>query len=139
MVGVAAGALKLCGIKLYLYLASNKDGKIWNLNPVAYANWLGLDYAKSGRAVRKAIEDGIADLKTNGYLLKVAEEQYDFSEQFVPSWKLQSEVSTLGTNCSSLASSKEQIVPKELSSSLGTNGSSLESRKEQIVPNLFGF
>ena len=85
------------------YLMSNSDGFEWNMNPSAYAKWLGVDYEKSGRSVRKAIDDGIKDLKDNGYL-KEEKGNYIISEQIVPEWKL-------GTNCSSKASSKEQIVP----------------------------
>lgn len=102
-VGSAAGKLKLCGLKLYLYLMSNSDGFEWNMNPSAYAKWLGVDYEKSGRTVRKAIDDGVKDLIDNGYL-KEDKGNYIISEQIVPEWKL-------GTNCSSKASSKEQIVP----------------------------
>ena len=71
ILGKATGELKLCGLKLYLYLASNKDGYKWTLNPVAYASWMGLDYTKdsTSRAVRKAIQEGISDLIANGYLI----------------------------------------------------------------------
>ena len=47
ILGEAAGELKFCGLKLYLYLASNKDGYKWTLNPSVYADWLGLDYSNS--------------------------------------------------------------------------------------------
>ena len=84
-VGVAAGKLKLCSLKLYLYLMSNSDGFTWNLNPVAYANWLGVDYsnASEARKVRKSINDGIADLKECGFLVG-NEDSYTLSEQIVP-------------------------------------------------------
>lgn len=81
---MAAGELKNCGLKLYLYLAGNKDGFEWTMNPQAYANWLGLDYGKSGRAVRKAITDGIADLVDNGYLRALGDEEYEFLEGKIP-------------------------------------------------------
>lgn len=86
VLGQAVGELKHCGIKMYLYLAGNKNGFSWTLNPVAYASWLGIDYASKGRTVRKAIDDGIADLIENGYVIVVdeAEEKYIFSEQKVP-------------------------------------------------------
>ena len=84
VLGQATGELKLCGLKLYLYLAGNRDGYVWTINPVAYANWMGLDYEKSGRAVRKALNDGVSDLLENGYLRKVGEDKYEFSEQKVP-------------------------------------------------------
>ena len=84
ILGQAAGELKLCGLKLYLYLAGNKDGFKWTLNPVAYANWLGLDYTQNGRAVRKAITDGITDLITHGYLICEDKDIYEFLEQKVP-------------------------------------------------------
>ena len=82
ILGEACGKLKFCGIKLYLYLASNKDNYNWNLNPSVYANWLGVDYAKSGRSVRKAIDDGIQDLIENKYLIEDSnrEGHYQFYE-----------------------------------------------------------
>lgn len=83
VLGQAAGGLKLSGLKLYLYLCGNKDGFVWELNPVAYANWLGVDYNTKGRGVRKAIDEGIEDLKSNK-LLKIIdekEEKYQFFEE----------------------------------------------------------
>lgn len=86
VLGKAAGELKLCGLKLYLYLAGNKDGYKWTLNPAAYANWLGLDYANAStaRAVRKAINDGISDLVEKGYLIAIDDNNFKFMEQKVP-------------------------------------------------------
>jgi hypothetical protein len=54
------------------------------LNPAAYANWLNIDYSSKGRSVRKAIDDGVADLVANGFLRQVGDSQYEFSEQIVP-------------------------------------------------------
>ena len=86
--GEAVGNLKFCGLKLYLYLSSNKDGMNWTLNPSVFAEWLGVDYsnASQARSVRKIISDGIEDLTVNGYLQLVEneEEKYTFSEQKVP-------------------------------------------------------
>ena len=86
ILGQAVGDLKYSGLKLYLYLASNKDGFNWTLNPQAYANWLGIDYEVSGRTVRKAITDGLADLIAQGYVEVIDEkaETYRFLEQKVP-------------------------------------------------------
>jgi hypothetical protein len=86
VLGKASGELKLCGLKLYLYLAGNKDGYKWTLNPTAYANWLGLDYANAStaRAVRKAINDGIADLIEKGYLIAIDSNNFEFMEQKIP-------------------------------------------------------
>ena len=151
-IGTATGCLKHCGLKLYLYLMSNSDGFVWNLNPVAFANWLGADYsnASEARKVRKIISDGVADLKVNGFLKDDGLDSYIISEQFVPEWL----DSDLGTNCSTQASSKEQIVPKVLKekvvvqeqfvpkiqgSSLGTKSSEVEAEKEKNVPNCYGF
>ena len=69
-VGNASGCLKHCGLKLYLYLMSNSNGFTWNMNPSAFANWLGADYsnASEARKVRKTISDGIEDLKEHGFL-----------------------------------------------------------------------
>lgn len=151
-VGSAAGCLKPCGLKLYLYLMSNSDGFTWNMNPVAFANWLGVDYsnASEARKVRKIISDGITDLKGNGFLKGEEMDCYAISEQIVPEWLS----SNLGTNCSTQESSKEQIVPKVLKekvdvqeqivpevlgSSLGTNCSAVDAEKEKIVPKYYGF
>lgn len=84
--GIAAGELKPCGLKLYLYLAGNQDGFVWTLNPVAYASWLGLDYndSSTSRAVRKNINDGVSDLIEKGYLRQVIKDKFEFLEQKVP-------------------------------------------------------
>ena len=105
VLGQASGKLKLCGLKLYLYLCSNKDGFTWTLNPSAYADWLGVDYQSKGRTVRKAIDEGIADLIENGYMIVVdsKEEIYRFLEQKVP--KKESQIK--------IEEKVEQIVPKK--------------------------
>lgn len=99
--GQASGELKHCGLKLYLYLSGNRDGFTWTLNPSAYASWLGMDYSSKGRTVRKAIDDGIADLIENGYLEVISEDDeiYKFLEQKVPKIEEQPKM--------------EQIVPKK--------------------------
>lgn len=81
--GTAVGELKHCGLKLYLYLAGNKNGSYWTLNPSVYATWLGKNYddASSSRAVRKAINDGIDDLIARGYLQKMDDNHFIFVEQ----------------------------------------------------------
>ena len=151
-IGSASGCLKHCGLKLYLYLMSNSDGFTWNMNPVAFANWLGADYsnASEARKVRKTISDGILDLRENGFLKEDGLDAYVISEQIVPEWL----GSSLGTKSSTQESSKEQIVPKMVevkiatseqivpekhSSSLGTNCSGKSAQKEQIVPDCHGF
>ena len=63
-----------------------------------YANWLGVDYEKSGRTVRKAINDGISDLIENKYLIQEGKNHYEFYEG--------------GT-----AEKKEQKIPKNYCSS----------------------
>lgn len=74
--GQATGSLTLNG----LYLAGNTNNFVWTMNPTAYANWLGKDYSRASeaRAVRKAIDAGINDLKNNNYLVETAEGKYDF-------------------------------------------------------------
>lgn len=87
--GLAAGTLKFCGLKLYLYLAGNKDGVTWTVNPSVFAEWLGMDYknATQARAARKVLQEGTQDLIENGYLEVIGEEKYKFSEQKVPEKK----------------------------------------------------
>jgi predicted 3-demethylubiquinone-9 3-methyltransferase (glyoxalase superfamily) len=130
----------------------NSDGFTWNMNPVAFANWLGVDYsdASEARKVRKIISDGIKDLKECGFLSEIEKDKYDISEQIVPEWLN----SNLGTKSSTQVSSKEQIVPKMVEvksitseqivpekhgSSLGTKSSEKSAQKEQIVPDCHGF
>lgn len=84
-VGSAAGKLKFCGLKLYLYLMSNSDGYTWTMNPSAYAKWLGIDYKVSGRSVRKAIDDGVKDLIENGFI-REENGTLVISEQIVPKY-----------------------------------------------------
>ena len=40
--GEALGKLNTAGIRAYLYLAHNTNGKPWTYNSTAYANWLGM-------------------------------------------------------------------------------------------------
>ncbi len=151
-VGPALDKLKFCSVKLYLYLMCNSDGFSWNMNPTAFANWMGIDYSNpsEARRVRRIITDGIADLKKLGYLRELGEDSYEISEQIVPEWLN----SNLGTKSSSVESLKEQIVPKMVevknitseqfvpekhSSSLGTNCSESGAQKEQFVPDYHGF
>lgn len=151
-VGIAVGKLKYCSMKLYLYLMCNSDGFTWNMNPAAFASWMGVDYsnASEARKVRRIIADGVEDLKECGFLIEVENGKYVISEQIVP----KELSSNLGTNCSTLESSKEKIVPKLLEekvdvqdeivpkiqgSSLGTNCSDEDAQKEKIVPNCHGF
>ena len=88
---------------MYLYLSGNRDGFSWTLNPSAYADWLGIDYVAKGRTVRKAIDEGIADLIENGYLEIIEEEKYRFLEQKVP--KIDDEIE--------INENLEQKVPKK--------------------------
>lgn len=122
-IGEATGRLKFCGLKLYLYLMGNSDGFTWNMNPVAFANWLKIDYnnASEARKVRKIISDGIVDLKENGLLKEEGMDSYVISEQIVPEW---------------LDSVQEQNVPKSMGSSLGTKSS---TDMEQNVLKLYDF
>lgn len=78
--GKASGELKLSGLRLYLYLAGNKDGMRWTVNPSVYASWLGEDYNQKGRAIRKSMNDGISDLIEHGYLVQIDEDVYEFRE-----------------------------------------------------------
>ena len=82
--GAAAGSLKLCGLKVYLYLSSSRDEVNQALKPSTFADWLGADYSNTSqaRAVRKIINDGIDDLIANGYVV-VSDEKYEFSVQKV--------------------------------------------------------
>lgn len=69
--GKAMGSLKLCGVRVYLYLCGNKDGYNWNLNPTAFANWLGVE---KSRGTDKTLTDGIANLLEYKYLKKIEED-----------------------------------------------------------------
>lgn len=114
--GQATGSLTLNGLRLYLYLAGNTNNFVWTMNPTAYANWLGKDYSKASeaRAVRKAIDAGINDLKNNNYLVETAEGKYDFydncndfPEQKVLKGQVVIQKQIIGN------SKMEQKVPKE--------------------------
>lgn len=135
--GMALGKLKYCSMKVYLYLMCNSDGFTWNMNPTAFANWMGIDYsdASEARKVRRIITDGIADLKEFGFLKEIGKDSYEISEQFVPDWLS----STLGTKSSKPVSIQEQIVPESKGSTLGTNCSVEEPKKEKDQYNCHGF
>ena len=86
--GIAAGRLKLVGLRLYLYLVSNKNGFNFTLSPLVYDRWYGVDYInetgeldQSKRsAVNKAIRDGLNNLKDMGYIKEIATNNYEFFE-----------------------------------------------------------
>lgn len=88
MLGIAAGQLKLVGLRLYLYLVSNKNGFNFTLSPLAYGRWYGVDYINEtgeldqGKrsAVNKAIRDGLNNLKDMGYVKEIATNNYEFFE-----------------------------------------------------------
>lgn len=111
--GQATKDLNLTGLRLYLYLASNKDGFKWTLNSTAFGNWAGID---NTRSANKAIKDGIENLTKNGYLILVDEEseEYRFFEQ------KQEQSVPKNDNLPK----KEQIVPKIV-----------KRKEEQIVPD----
>lgn len=75
---MAVSELKPCGLKVFLYLANNKDGYEWTLNSRAFGNWLMDDYEKNGRSIRRTLNDGIEDLKEHGYLRELGDEEYVF-------------------------------------------------------------
>lgn len=84
---IAAGELKHCGLRVYLYLAKNADLYTQQMSPEDYANWFQMDYIKGGRNIRKQIDDGIEDLMVHGYLRRAQDSnRYEFSEQKVPEW-----------------------------------------------------
>lgn len=87
--GIAAGKLKLVGLRLYTYLVSNKNGYNFSLSPLAYRRWYGVDYfnedtgaldSNKRSGVNKAIRDGIADLIAAGYMKEVATNNFEFYE-----------------------------------------------------------
>lgn len=126
--GQASGRLTLQGLKLYLYLAGNKNGMNWELNPTAYANWMGLDYETKGRTVRKAITDGVGNLMSNGYMEKIGEEKYNFSEHFVPEWEEKSKTGGKKEQTVPKINKEEQIVPENIEKVENTE------KPEQFVP-----
>lgn len=75
-VGVAAGILKQCGLRVYLYLCCNSDGYQWTLNTIAFKAWLGIS---DDATARRIIRDGLKDLEENKFLVKTEEgASYDF-------------------------------------------------------------
>ena len=87
--GIAAGKLKLVGLRLYTYLVSNKNGYNFSLSPLAYGRWYGVNYfnedtgaldSNKRSGVNKAIRDGIADLIAAGYMKEVATNNFEFYE-----------------------------------------------------------
>lgn len=68
--GIAAGKLKLVGLRLY----TNKNGYNFSLSPLAYGRWYGVDYfnedtgaldSNKRSGVNKAIRDGIYERSGN--------------------------------------------------------------------------
>ena len=122
--GLAAGTLKLVGLKLYLYLSNNVDKYEWKLNSAAYATWLGGDIQP--RTLNKSIQDGIADLLEHGYLKQIADGEYEFyenptfQEQFVP------------TRINLIA--QEQKVPTDMAQEQIVPIDNNDKKQEQIVP-----
>ena len=125
--GIAAGKLKLVGLRLYTYLVSNKNGYNFSLSPLAYGRWYGVDYfnedtgaldSNKRSGVNKAIRDGIADLIAAGYMKEVATNNYEFYECGEQSVS-QSTVSSLENKQYSENNSfpEEQLVSQETVSS----------------------
>lgn len=120
--GIAAGKLKLVGIRLYIYLIGNRNNYNFSLSPFAYGRWYGVDYLdeeankidESKRSsVNKALREGIKNLTEAGYLKLIVPnnyEFYEFGEQTVPQ----------ETNCSSenKQSLREQTVLQVTDSSV---------------------
>ncbi len=79
LVGEAAGRLKFCGLKLYLYLSSNKDGYEWSLNSTAYKDWLQTTVGDA--AIRKMIREGVEDLLVNKYVRDLGNNKFEFSDR----------------------------------------------------------
>lgn len=86
-VGAAMGVLtKPTAIKMYIYLIQHQDGKLWTMNTVAFANWLGLDYSNesAARKARRLISEGMQELIDCGFMREVGKEQYEFSDTIYP-------------------------------------------------------
>lgn len=77
--GQAVGVLKPCGLKLYLYLGSNKDGFNWTVNATSFKEWLQSESDEA--TIRKIIRDGISDLVAHGYATQISENEYEFFEE----------------------------------------------------------
>ena len=117
--GAAVGKLTQNGMRLYLYLASNKEGMAWTVNPAVYADWLGMDYttANGKRNVNKAIAAGIDELIKREYLIKQDKEKYAFMEQGVPK--------------NADLNNQEQVVPKIIKNDTNVQ------KQEQAVPKVY--
>lgn len=111
--GQATKDLSLTGLRLYLYLASNKDGFNWTLNSAAFGKWACIT---NSRSANKAIEDGMKNLIEKGYLVLENKEKdlYSFFEQ--------KQEQNVPKNAE--LPKKEQIVPKIVI-----------PKQEQIVPD----
>lgn len=84
-IGIAAGSLKPCGLKLYLYLVKNADLFTQGMYPNTFSEWLG--ETKVSRNTRRTIDDGIVDLAEHGYLRQADDSgRYEFSETPVREW-----------------------------------------------------
>ena len=84
-IGIAAGCLKPCGLKVYLYLVKNADLFTQGMYPNTFSEWLG--ETKVTRNTRRTIDDGIVDLAENGYLRQADDSgRYEFSETPVAEW-----------------------------------------------------
>lgn len=135
VLGQAAGDLTLNELRLYLYLASNKDGFNWTLNTTAYGNWLG---SNNTRTLNKSLQGAIDGLIEKGYLFEVKDkaDNYIFQEQKVPKNDIQKKEQNVPKI---VKQEKEQFVPKNDSIKMEQNvpKNDINSKnEEQIVPKI---
>ena len=103
--GEAAGLLKPCGFKLYVYLMCNANGFQWTLNPAAFAAWQGVP---NSRGVRKQVDDGLKDLVDNGFAQEAGLGEYEFFEKHI-------KVEQIVPKSEQKVPELEQIVPSKTS------------------------
>lgn len=87
ILGIVSQTLTHNGLRLYLFLISNKNGFEFDLSPLAYARWLGRNYKDGDKVdntvrtnVNKDIRRGIEDLIEKGYLIEVKKDTFEFYE-----------------------------------------------------------
>lgn len=87
VLGEALGKLKKpTAIKMYLYFTQHQDKVEWDLNVVAVAHWLGLDYSNesTARKVRNWVKEGITELEELGFITLIKDNTYSFTDKIFP-------------------------------------------------------
>ena len=120
--GEAMGKLNLAGIRAYLYLVHNTQGKEWTYNSTAYANWLGMGRHSADTSFK---DSAIDNLMKFGYIRETETPGvFEFSESPKTEWieeQKEKNKSQIVTKKSETMTQESQIVTQAKEKAKGFN------------------